>query len=228
MYQLRRLARKYREAGMGGLLRRAVQLLAQNLFQSRIIVYCLDLQSLNEQELEVAPELTVLRLRDREVLSPEILQALAGYRDRQLLERQLCRRFGQGAELWVGKKGPELFGFEWVIRRPPLREFYFPLTEDDVYSFDGAVFPQYRGGGLYLALHRMMMRELRSSGVRRWIFAVNEWNQPMIRAVTKSRFRALGLARRARLFGRNLVIWCPGKKLDQLFEAALRAGLRAK
>lgn len=214
MYLLRRLARKYREVGLGGLLRRAAELLKQSLFQSRIIIYCLDLQSMKQRELAVPPEFSILRLRDREEMAPELMEALARYRDRHFLERQLARRFKEGAELWVGKKGPEPFGFEWVIHRPPIGELYFPLTEDDVYSFDGAVFPQYRGGGLYLALRLMMMRELRNSGVRRWVFAVNEWNAPMIRAVAKTRFRQLGVAKSRRLFGRDLVIWYPRRNQE--------------
>jgi RimJ/RimL family protein N-acetyltransferase len=203
----KRLGRLFRELGPFGLVKRIFVLVGRNLFRSRLYVYGLDLPSLDVDQLDVPPGYSVEKIGGRSEINEELWAALSGYRDPALWERQMKARFPGGAALWVGRIDGKPAGFTWIVQGKMLESFFFPLLPQDVYSFDGAVLPEFRGHAFFGAMRKMVIRELRRKGIQRWYLAVHQWNIPMRRAVDKAPFKLLGVGRKLRVLNRTLVLW---------------------
>jgi hypothetical protein len=82
-----------------------------------------------------------------------------------------------------------------------LKSYYFPLAEDDVILFDGAVLPEYRGRNIFPILLTNVFYELKKRGIARVIFDAMIWNKSVLRSLEKIPAKKLCAIKKMHLLG---------------------------
>jgi GNAT superfamily N-acetyltransferase len=115
--------------------------------------------------------------------------------------------FEKGAILWLLRSESKICGSLWSIRGRMVEPYYIPLTTNDIVIFDTFTFPDQRGKNINSILINHVMVRLRDQGATRVFGHVKIWNKPSIRALEKTPYRQLGLARKFHILGRDITIW---------------------
>jgi len=214
-----RLTDYYRRHGFSPTVRRVGVAVKRALFSSRNVLFYCDLATLTSPPSDLPSFLKVERKRSSAELSQEDLEAITGFWNPKLAQRNMKERFGKGASLWLIKSESRLAGHGWSLRGGTIQRHYFPLGPDDAHLFDFHVFPQYRGQGMNPLLVTRILQGLATEGASRALIEAAEWNQAQLSSLAKTPFRRLGLARKLTIFDRTIVCWAdneaalPGTKV---------------
>jgi predicted acetyltransferase len=211
-FYLVRLNEYYRKNGLIDTLKRVGEKLKNSVYGNYEYVFCCDLDKLNPKEHELPPNFSVVLRQSRDDITVTEESALCNYMNREILDYQLKRRLSRGAILWLIKIEGVVAGFMWSIRKKPLSPYYLPLASRDVFLFDGAVFPAYRGRGVYKWFSLAIWCELKKMGYIRVIFDAYAWNKSVLSAFRKIPVEKLGRARRIKLGKQNIVLWIPDEE----------------
>ena len=137
-----------------------------------------------------------------------LIRRASEYYSEELLRKNIERRFGLGAALWVLRSEAEELGYFWTITGRTMQpQYFFPLDAKDVHLDDALIFPPFRGRGLLCVLTNEILRFHQREGFRRCYMEVAEWNDPMIRSVAKMGFTRIGLGRLKSRRGTYRVTW---------------------
>lgn len=198
-------ARFARQHGLRAAGFRAASRLYRLVVRNRVVLFSADL-SRSEGVSALPAGMRVARVSAESELRPADRNALLSYWDPAIKQRQIRRRFAQGATLWLVQDAERLAGFGWSSRGPCPSSAFVALGPDDVRCFDFEVFPGWRGRGINPALIAHVLRTSAQEGARRAFLEVYEWNTPSLRSVAKLPFRPVGTARLIMIGDKN-VVW---------------------
>lgn len=128
-------------------------------------------------------------------------------RNPRILLEEMTERFSKDAILWMWKQDGRVVGSVWSIRETPPERFFFPLSPEDAYLFDGEISADVRGQGIFMSLLHAVAEGIWLEGCRRIYFCVSDWNRSSLRAVGKTWYRRFGKARHIPLGRYDVVIW---------------------
>ena len=202
-----RIADSYARHGFAATVHRAVVAAKRAVFSGRSVLFYSDLAAQVVPPAELPSFLAVERKQSSAELDPIDLEAMTGFWNSKLAQRNVKERFEKGASLWLIKSEGRLAGYGWTLRGRTIEPHYFPIGQDDAHLFDFHVFPQHRGRGMNPFLVDHILRGLATEGVARALIEAAEWNHPQLSSLRKTRFRTLGYARKLTFFGRTLVCW---------------------
>lgn len=196
------------------------------LFASRMaILYCdIPAHSLPIPDLPAA--IRVERKRNEGDLSQPDLQQITAVWNPRIAQRNIEKRFGLGASLWLIKFEERLAGYGWTLQGGTVEPHYLRLGKKDVHFFDFYVFPAFRGQGLNPLLLADILRRLGTECGRRAFIEAAEWNHSQLASLTKTPFCLLGCARKFTILGHTIVWWTRGQSVEQKHESE-RAPLTA-
>jgi GNAT superfamily N-acetyltransferase len=135
------------------------------------------------------------------------MKRIVDYWGREGMTQKVKDRYAKGAILWVVKWQGEIAGFVWSISGKMLAPWYLPTTLHDGYIFDAVTFEEYRGRGLYPLLMNFVLGKLKSEGISRMVGELYSTNSASLRGLKKTYYHSFGLAKKFRIFGRNITIW---------------------
>jgi ribosomal protein S18 acetylase RimI-like enzyme len=123
-------------------------------------------------------------------------------------KNMLLRRFNQNAILWIFKIDNNMVGYKWSARGFCIDgDYYFPLLENDIFAFDIAIFPKYRGQGIGAIFTELYFQRLKSEGTERIFIGVKNWNSSSLSYIRKTRYTKFGIAKKFSFIGRTFTIW---------------------
>jgi hypothetical protein len=219
---LSRLAEYYRRHGSAATLRRATLAAKRALFANRMAVFYCDLDEQKLPRVNVPKAFRVVRLTSLEELTTEHLQAMTGFWNPKLANRNVRQGFEKGASLWLVECAEQLAGYGWTLRGKTIAPYYFPLGKDDVQLFDFYVFPKFRGRALHWLLTGHILHTLASEGRSRAFADTGEWNQAQLASFKMTPFRFLGFVRTHRVLGHILNSWTRDEIADREQKITLR------
>jgi GNAT superfamily N-acetyltransferase len=145
---------------------------------------------------------------DKDTGMPERLSKRIGQEySEELLQEYVHNRFETGACLWCLMNDTEDMSYLWTLKGRAMKPYYFPLTQRDLYVFDGFTFPAFRGKGLNCVVLDFVLKHFRDEGFLRAYLETHEWNSAVIKMVPKNGFVRLGLARKKVHRGKVKVTW---------------------
>lgn len=198
----------YRRHGLAATIGRAMLAGKRALFAGRMVVLYCDLVDARRLPPGSVPgAMRVERLQALAELSAGRLQAMTGFWNPKLANRNIRERFEKGASLWLVECEEQLAGYGWTVQGRTIAPYYFPLGPDDVHLFDFHVFPQYRGRGINPYLIGQILDGLAANGASRAFIEAAEWNDAQLLSLRKTPFRCLGSVRSFAIFGHTLALW---------------------
>ncbi|MGH2345210.1 MAG: GNAT family N-acetyltransferase, partial [Chloroflexota bacterium] len=105
---------------------------------------------------------------------------------------EVRRREADAGTAFLALTDNQIAGYGWVLHgmfRVPELLLEAPLPANHVYIWDCLTLPRYRGRGVFPALLRHMVDELRGQGVRQAWAATAPGNTASMRAFAKANFR---------------------------------------
>jgi RimJ/RimL family protein N-acetyltransferase len=204
---IRRFADSLRSQGVLPTLRRASQAVSREYIHTRFIVYRVNLIEEEIQKPQNPNNFSITRYRGKAEIAPEDLDALYSKRDRQEFESQMDRRFGKRAVLWLVRHEGKIAFFMWTILEKHVAPYFLPLGPKDCLVFDVEAFPDFRGMGVLPFALNTALGEFAREGIQNVYIDTAVWNEPCIRSLRKTPFRQIGVARKHKIFGKNIVLW---------------------
>lgn len=198
-------ARYARQHGLRAAGFRAASRLYRIVVRNRVVIFSADLSSLKGVSALPAG-MRVARVSEERELRPADRNALLSYWDPTIKQRQIRKRFAQGATLWLVENAERLAGFGWTFRGAKGSPAFVTLAPDDVRLFDFEIFSGWRGRQINPALVEHVLRTSAQEGARRAFLEVHEWNTAQLRSLTRTRFRPIGTARLIEI-GDKSVVW---------------------
>lgn len=202
-----RMTEYYRRHGFAATLQRAGISVKRAFLSGRMVVFYCDLASRKIQPMHAPAGCYVQRVRSLAELGSDRFQAMTGFWNPKLAQKNIRERFERGASLWLVQSDNQLAGFGWTLEGQAIEPYYFPLGAKDVQLFDFYIFPGSRGGTLYWLLVNHILRTLAAEGWSRAFADTHEWNRAQLAAFQMTPFRALGSVKTNKLFGRELASW---------------------
>lgn len=175
--------------------------------KNKQILYYAELNERTNDIQNLPSNVTIEGKITKSEISNEDIQILTSARGKLTIECQLDDRFQKGARLWLLKVDGILVGFIWSLGQTTLQQYFFPLTEKDVYLFDNEILELFRNRSFNSFLINQVLLELKRLGKVRVFIDTHQWNIPEQRSLSKTNFKKLGTIRKIRLFHRNIVIW---------------------
>lgn len=206
-FLLSRLLRYYRNNGLLKTIKKAVQKFIQSVFLNTETLFYIDLSKLSLEKFRLPEGYAVESIQGREWLRDKDMKILSDYIGRDEMEYEVERRFSKNAILWLAKYNDHVTAFIWSIKHLPLEPYFFPIGENDVLLFDGAVMPEYRGRNIYPMFLTKIFHVLKEKGMTRVFIDAYKWNKSALHSVTKTPARKLCDARKINCLGRTIVIW---------------------
>jgi hypothetical protein len=207
-YFFKRVTRYCKKHGLKNTLTRIVIGLKRVMFENKIIVFYADLFDVNDEDHHVLDcDYSVECKSKMGEMDAQEIEALLSYWNGDIKRRQIEKRFGEGATLWLLKYRKEIAAFRWVIRGKNSEACLFPLTPNDGHLFDAEVFAKYRGRGLDSKLLANMIVMLKNDGFVRLINEIYIWNGPALKSMSKTIFKRTGSARKVSILGKSIVLW---------------------
>jgi hypothetical protein len=205
---IQRYLNNYKRIGTSGILKRAWVRFEHFFFQNRHIVNYCDLTVVDIQEFETFTGFQMfMRTANHEITETE-MTVLKNFLGKDFVETKFSTRFKKGAIFWTFTQNDQFAGYLWTIRGKSIRNLYFfPLTENDVQIFDAVVFPQFRGQKIYSKSIEYILRRLKIDGAIKVYGEMKAWNKAVLRAMVDTKWKHLGIAKKMRLFNKNVVIW---------------------
>lgn len=172
-----------------------------------VLFYC-ELQNEGSATATKLPgHLKVERKASLDGIGAQDWQQISEFWNPDLCRQNFSERFREGATLWLIRADGKLAGDGWTMTGRTIAPHYHPLGANDAHLFDFLVFPEFRGRNINPLLVGHILNELSAEGGTRAYIEVREWNRPQLVSLAKTRFRRLGVARKASLFGRTFVEW---------------------
>lgn len=206
MLIIRRIARKYREIGFTGIVRRFLEKLRQDTIDNINNIYVWDF-SATSPESTTSGNVSIIAIRKGNDLSACQLEKLDLFEDRGWLNSKLESRFSKGAILWLVSHDGELASYLWTIRGRHVDPYFFPFTNSDVLIFDVETFREFRGLGIVPRVINEIACILRGDGISRFLIDTGIWNTAMNRSLQRTPFKLIGTARKLTFFRKNITIW---------------------
>jgi len=173
-------------------------------------VFYYDLTLFNIHDVQNPDNIEIESKTNEKQIGKEDLNSLIEHIGEEILLPQLKKRFPHSAILWMIKVDGKLAGYVWSIGKSTAEcpcPYYFPLCDNDVFLFDGSVLTQYRGRNLYPLLVKHVLYGVKKLGFIRAIFDAHEWNVPVQKSFLKVGMKKLGVVRKYKFWGRNLLLW---------------------
>ena len=174
-----------------------------SLFSGRSVLFYSDLAARVVPPAELPSFLAVERKQSSAELDPIDLEAMTGFWNSKLAQRNVKERFEKGASLWLIKSEGRLAGYGWTLRGRTIQPHYFPIGQDDAHLFDFHVFPQHRRRGMNPFLVDHILRGLATEGVARALIEAAERNHPQLSSPEEDSISHAGLCTQANLFWSN-------------------------
>jgi len=210
-WQLKRFFRFYQENGMMNMIQRIRVIFVRHFFQNKTILFYFDLVELKENDCPLPVNYEIERKKNKSDLSEEDLNTFMAQRGKycgaEKVKSQIEVRFKKKAQFWLIRKNEQFAGFLWSIRNGYVAPFFIPLTLNDVVLFDIETFPEFRGAGINPLLMKYTFHELKKEGVARVYITVKVWNSSSIRAMEKTGFKRIGIAKKFKIFGHDITMW---------------------
>jgi GNAT superfamily N-acetyltransferase len=125
----------------------------------------------------------------------------------EVARKQINERFERGARVWIVLETARVVAYGWTNVGSTIEPHFLPLGPNDVHLFDFMVLPEYRGRGINPALVQYILSCLAQERRGRAYIEAADWNSPQLVSLRKTSFVRLGVARKAHLFGKALVLW---------------------
>lgn len=210
-----RLAAYSKRHGLRATLHRSGLFLRRLFSSNRMVLFYYDFPNNADAcpATSLPDRLTVERKQSRHEMASADWEQIINFWNPDLCQRKFAERFREGACLWLIRSEEKLAGYGWTATGRTIAPHYHPLGANDVHMFDFLVFPEYRGRKINPSLVDHILNQLAAEGRTRAYIEVREWNRPQLISLGRTRFRLLGVARKASLFGRVFVEWtsAPGE-----------------
>ena len=210
-----RFADYYRRHGFVKTVGRFAQAVKRSVFASRMVVFYCDLADQRTPPVALRDSLKIVRLRSQAEFRPQDFDAVTGFWNPQLAQKNMKERFGLGASLWLIQSEGQLAGFGWSLQGRTVEPYFFPLGKEDVHLFDFHVFPQFRGQGLNPMLVTHILHNLSAESGGRAFIEAAEWNEAQLSSLRKTPFLLLGRVSSLDFSGRTFVSWAENERVQQ-------------
>jgi ribosomal protein S18 acetylase RimI-like enzyme len=210
-----RLINYYEKHGFGATLQRSRVFLRRCFLSRRFAVYYFDL-SKNGAVSPVRnwPEnLKVVRVTRHEDIEANDWQKIADFWNPELSRRNFSKRFKEGATAWLIWSEGNLAGYGWTLTGRSIQPHFLPFGPDDVHLFDFLIFPEYRGQRINPLLVSYILDGLIAENRTRAYIEAAEWNRPQLNSLSRTGFKLMGVAHKAFLRGRTVVVWGKSSEL---------------
>lgn len=204
---INRVTEYFKRHGLAETVKRASQATRRALFANHMVVYCCDLATMPLKQVNIPESMSIERVRSEGELGAKNREAITGFWNPDLAQRNIQERFQKGAILWLIRSGEILAGYGWTIQGRPISPYYFPILPGDVQFFDFLVFPKFRGRAIQWLLTVHILRTLKDEGASRAFADTHEWNQAQLASFKMTPFRPIGIVRMLTLFGRSFTTW---------------------
>jgi len=189
-----------------------------------MVLFYLDLQDEGFCAATKLPDhLEVERKASLDGIGAQEWRQISEFWNPDLCRRNFSERFQEGASLWLIRAEGKLAGYGWTMTGRTIVPYYYPLEGNYAHLFDFLVFPEFRGRNINPLLVGHILNELAAEGRSRAYIEVREWNRRQLNSLAKTRFRRLGVARKATLFGRTFVEWSAARAGPGLENAQIPA-----
>lgn len=187
--------------------RRMIEKAYLAVFKPYDMVFYTDLSQSNEKPMSPPVNITVESVFNESQIPYNVMQALIKHVGKEIIIHQVRERFSSEATLWVIRSGGNLAGYVWSAGRSEFGPYYFPIGENDVFLFDGAVLEDYRGKNIYPVLLSNVLYGLKTSGKSRAYYDAHSWNEAVIRSFMKVKAKKLGIVKKYRIGRKHYIVW---------------------
>jgi len=212
---INRVTEYFKRHGLAETVKRASQATRRALFANHMVVYCCDLATMPLKQVNIPESMSIERVRSEGELGAKNREAITGFWNPDLAQRNIQERFQKGAILWLIRSGEILAGYGWTLQGRTVEPHYFPLAADDVQFLDFHVFPKYRGRAMDWFLMTHILHRLAAEGRARAFGEAAEWNKASLSSFAMTPFRRLGWARKFTVLGHTIVSWSGGEPVPQ-------------
>ncbi len=206
-YKLYTIINYLKNNGSLATLHKIYLILKRKIYQNRFVLYYYDIQEVKNIYFNSSDELYIeIKNRKSDISKLDISKFFVN-NIRENIERNIEARFKKGSTVWFLKTQNNFIGFIWSIQKTPIKPYYFPLTDNEIYLFDNEIFKEYRGKGFNTVLINKVLVELKIRGFKRAFIATAIWNDAEINSLSKCRFKRLAIVKNYYLFKKNITIW---------------------
>jgi RimJ/RimL family protein N-acetyltransferase len=208
LFNIKRFIRAKKQRGILYAVTQIIKSLYR-LITEKTYLYFISLSQLSDEKYDFPQNFTLLKINDFENISKEDLNPIINYLgDFSHTKKIFIKRFNKSAVLWIFKIDSQVVGYIWSSRGFYIGgDYFFPILENDVFSFDIAVFPEYRGKGIAPLFHDKYFYELKKEGVERIFGGVKNWNISSLNYINKTSFKKFGLAKKFSFLSRTITVW---------------------
>lgn len=195
------LLRNAAHRGVGPFLRQAWATVADVCLRRRNLVFQLDGDDFLKHPPPADPPLECRRVSGWEDLPAGLRQRLASGEEN--IEWGDRNWFNMDRWLWLATLDGEACCLAWMLGPDPGRHFFCAVPSDSEILFQIVVLPEFRGRGLQVRVHRIMMAERLQAGAQRFFIACHEYNYTSRRNIEKLGFRLIGFHNESRFKSRQ-------------------------
>ena len=200
----------YEKYGFGDSIKWAWNRLLRKFFLKKQIIFFFELSEIDENDYDIPENVEIIIAKKENEVDLKYLKKLIESNTELMgmdAKNMIEERFSSGAWLWLMIMDGILVGYSWTISKDPLRSTFLPYTEKDVHNIGTEFFEEFRYRGLLRILSTYRFVKLKQEGFIRYYTETYEWNKAAIRAIEKDKMQKLGIAKKRKSFGRNIVIW---------------------